>query len=185
MKAARLHAHAANQQLDGLHKPTTRLTRKYSETSIEDLHVAGMAKNHHLAKPIMDAAFGESRRQLEYKTARSGARLHVTDRRLASSKTCPKRESVKTKPSPAERTYRRDNRGLTTDRNLNTAINIQAAGNAPETPNTHRATARRSNRSSSSRATQAAAKREPNARRPGAANLRAGDHKDAPQANVR
>ena len=81
-KVARIHAHVANQRLDGLHKFTTWLSRKYSDISIEDLHVAGMVKNHRLAKSIADAAFGEFRRQLEYKTARTGARLHVVDRPL-------------------------------------------------------------------------------------------------------
>ena len=87
-KVANLHAHVANQRSDALHKLTTRLTRKYSDISIEDLHVAGMVKNHHLAKHVMDAAFGEFRRQLEYKATRTGARLHVVDRWYRSSKTC-------------------------------------------------------------------------------------------------
>ena len=47
-KVARLHARVANQRLDALHKLTTRLAEKYSDISVEDLHVAGMVKNHHL-----------------------------------------------------------------------------------------------------------------------------------------
>lgn len=87
-KVARLHARVANRRSDALHKLTTRLAREYSDISIEDLNVSGMVKNRHLAKSISDAAFGEFRRQLKYKTARSGARLHVVDRWFASSKTC-------------------------------------------------------------------------------------------------
>ena len=140
---ARIHARVANQRLDGLHKLTTWLTRKYSEISIEDLHVAGMVKNRHLAKSIMDAAFGEFRRQLEYKTARSGAALHVVDRWYASSKTCSGCGSVKAKLSLSERTYTCDSCGLTMDRDLNAAINICVAGSAPETLNAHGGTVRR------------------------------------------
>ena len=87
-KVARLHARVANQRQDGLHKLTAWLTEKFSDISIEDLHVAGMVKNRHLAKAVSDASFGEFRRQLEYKAARTGARLHVVNRWYRSSKTC-------------------------------------------------------------------------------------------------
>ena len=142
-KVARIHAHVANQRLDGPHKFTTWLSRKYSDISIEDLHVAGMVKNHHLAKSIMNAAFGEFRRQLEYKTTRTGARLHVVDRWYASSKTCSGCGGVKAKLSLSERTYRCDSCGLVLDRDVNAAINICVAGSAPETLNAHGGTVRR------------------------------------------
>ena len=161
-KVANLHARVANQRLDALHKLTTRLAETFSDISIEDLHVAGMVKNHHLAKSISDAAFGEFRRQLEYKTARSGARLHVVDRWYRSSKTCSKCGSVKAKLSLNERTYRCDSCGLTMDRDLNAAINICVAGSAPETLNAHGATVRRSDRSG--HATRVSVKCEPSVR---------------------
>ena len=134
-KVAHLHARVANQRSDAMHKLTTRLAREYSNISIEDLHVAGMVKNHHLAKSVSDAAFGEFRRQLEYKTARTGARLHVVDRWYRSSKTCSCCGRVKAKLSLSERTYHCDSCGLTMDRDLNAAINICVAGSAPETLN--------------------------------------------------
>ena len=158
-RVARLHARVANQRLDAMHKLTTRLTREYSDVSIEDLHVAGMVKNHHLAKSIMDAAFGEFRRQLEYKTARSGARLHVVDRWYRSSKTCSGCGEVKAKLSLNERTYKCDNCGLTMDRDLNAAINICVAGSAPETLNAHGETIRRGGQTG--RATRVSVKCEP------------------------
>ena len=183
-KVARIHAHVANQRLDGLHKFTTWLSRKYSDISIEDLHVAGMVKNHRLAKSIADAAFGEFRRQLEYKTARTGARLHVVDRWYRSSKTCSGCGSVKAKLSLSERTYRCDSCGLAMDRDLNAAINICVAGSAPETLNAHGATVRRSDRSSG-HATRVAVKCEPSVRRPGAVSLGAdlGDGVMQPSVN--
>ena len=141
---ARIHARVANQRSDAMHKLTTWLTNKYSDISIEDLHVAGMVKNRHLAKSVSDAAFGEFRRQLEYKTARSGTALHVVDRWYRSSQTCSKCGSVKAKLSLAERTYRCDSCGLTMDRDLNAAINICVAGSAPETLNARGGDVRRS-----------------------------------------
>ena len=143
VKVARIHAHVANQRLDGLHKFTTWLSRKYSDISIEDLHVAGMVKNHHLAKSVSDAAFGEFRRQLEYKATRTGARLHIVDRWYRSSKTCSGCGGVKAKLSLNERTYRCDSCGLVLDRDLNAAINICVAGSAPETLNAHGETVKR------------------------------------------
>ena len=181
-KVARIHAHVANRRSDAMHKLTTRLTRKYSDISIEDLHVAGMVKNHHLAKSIMDAAFGEFRRQLEYKTARSGARLHVVDRWYRSSKTCSGCGSVKAKLSLSERTYRCDSCGLVLDRDLNAAINICVAGSAPETLNAHGETVRRGGQIG--RATRVSVKCEPSVRE-SAVRLGAGGRKGTLQATVR
>lgn len=142
-KVARIHSHVANQRQDALHKLTTYLANKYSEISIEDLNVAGMMKSHVLAKSVMDASFGEFRRQLEYKTARTGARLHVTDRWCPSSKTCSGCGRVKAKLSLSERIYKCEHCGLVIDRDLNAAININVAGSAPETVNAHGGTVSR------------------------------------------
>ena len=142
-KVARIHAHAANQRQDALHKLTTHLASKYSEISVENLNVLGMAKNHHLAKSVMDASFAEFRRQLEYKTERTGARLNIVDRWYPSSKMCSRCGRVKAKLSLSERTYRCDGCGLTIDRDLNAAINIRVAGSAPETLNAHGGTGSR------------------------------------------
>lgn len=142
-KVARLHAHVANQRSDAMHKLTTRLARTYSDVSVEDLNAAGMVKNHRLAKAVSDAAFGEFRRQLEYKTARTGAALHVVDRWYPSSKTCSKCGRVKAKLPLAERVYKCDGCGLVMDRDLNAAVNILVAGSAPETLNAHGGTVRR------------------------------------------
>ena len=144
-KVARLHARVANQRLDAMHKLTTWLASTFSHISVEDLNAAGMVKNHHLAKAVSDAAFGEFRRQLEYKTAKTDAKLHVIDRWYPSSKTCSRCGRVKAKLSLAERTYRCDGCGLAMDRDLNAAVNILVAGSAPETLNAHGGTVRRSN----------------------------------------
>ena len=180
-KVARLHARVANQRQDAMHKATTWLANTYSEICIEDLNAAGMVKNHHLAKAVSDAAFGEFRRQLEYKTARSGAALHVVDRWYPSSKTCSKCGRVKAKLSLAERVYRCDGCGLVMDRDLNAAVNINVAGSAPETQNAHGETVSRNR--PSGRVTRVSVKCEPG-ERPGAVRLGAGARKDTLQATV-
>ena len=158
-KVARLHAHVANQRGDAMHKATTWLASTYSDISVEDLNVVGMVKNHRLAKAVSDAAFGEFRRQLEYKTARTGATLHVVDRWYPSSKTCSRCGRVKAKLSLAERVYRCDGCGLVMDRDLNAAVNIRVAGSAPETQNAHGETGSRGNQHGC--ATQVPVKCEP------------------------
>ncbi len=83
-----LHARIANIRKDALHKFTTHLCKNHTHIGIEDLHVAGMLKNHHLAQAIADSGFGEIRRQLTYKAVKFGTRLVVIDRFYPSSKTC-------------------------------------------------------------------------------------------------
>ena len=134
-RVARLHARVADVRADAIHKATTLIARNYSTVCIEDLNVAGMVKNHSLARSVSDAALGEFRRQLEYKTACNGVALRVVNRWYRSSKTCSGCGSVKAKLSLNERTYRCDSCGLTMDRDLNASINIQVAGSAPETLN--------------------------------------------------
>ena len=136
-RVARLHARVADVRADAINKATTMIARTYSTVCIEDLNVAGMVKNRRLARSVSDASLGEFRRQLEYKTARTGAALHVVDRWYPSSKTCSECGAVKAKLPLAERTYRCDGCGLAIDRDLNAAINIKVAGSAPETLNAH------------------------------------------------
>ena len=181
-KVARIHARVANQRLDAMHKATTWLAGTYSDISVEDLNAAGMVKNHHLAKAVSDAAFAEFRRQLEYKTARTGARLHVVDRWYPSSKICSKCGRVKAKLSLNERVYRCDACGLSIDRDLNAAVNIKVAGSAPETVNAHREAVKRGNRSGC--ATLDSVKCEPS-ERPSAVRLGAGARKDTLQATAK
>ena len=142
-KVARINARVANCRSDAMHKATTWLASTYSDISIEDLNTAGMVRNHRLAKAVSDAAFGEFRRQLEYKTARTGARLHVVDRWYPSSKTCSGCGRVKAKLSLNKRVYTCDGCGLVMDRDLNAAVNILVAGSAPETVNARGGTGRR------------------------------------------
>lgn len=154
-QVARLYARVANLRSDALGKTTAMLSHTYVDISIEDLNVAGMVGNHRLAQSVQDASFYEFRRQLTYKAARTGARLHVIDRWYPSSN-CG---MVKTKLSLSERVYHCEECGLAIDRDVNAAINIQVAGSAPETLNARGGSGRRAN--ASRRATRHPAKREP------------------------
>lgn len=136
----RAHARESNLRYDGLHKLTTRLTREYGTLVVEHLHVAGMVRNRKLSRHISDAAFGELRRQLGYKTVWNGGRLVVADRWYPSSKTCSDCGAVKAKLALSKRTYTCTTCGLVLDRDLNAARNLAAlaanvAGSGPETLN--------------------------------------------------
>ena len=157
-QVTRLYARVANLRSDALNKTTTMLAHAYSDIGIEDLNVAGMVKNHGLARSIQDAAFAQFRRQLTYKTARTGARLHVIDRFYPSSKACSNCGTVKAKLPLSERVYHCDKCGLDMDRDVNAAINIMVSGSAPETLNARGEDVRQTG---SSRTMPAPVKREP------------------------
>jgi putative transposase len=137
----KLHHRAANLRRDALHKLTTGLARTYGTIVVEDLNVAGMVKNRHLARAVADASFGEIRRQLQYKTEWQGGRLVVAGRWFPSSKTCSGCRAVKPKLPLGVRTYRCESCGLVIDRDKNAALNLAAlverhvAGSGPETQN--------------------------------------------------
>jgi transposase len=101
---------------------------------VDRLNVAGMTASAKgsgrwrgkagLNRAVLDAAPGELRRQLSYKTAWYGSRLVVADRWYPSSKTCSRCKTVKAKLSLPERTYRCERCGLVADRDLNAAANL-------------------------------------------------------------
>ena len=87
-RVARIHANIADARTDALHKVTTMLADENQVLCMEDLNAKGMVRNHHLAKAVTDASFGEFARLLEYKCAERGRTLVRVDRFYPSSKTC-------------------------------------------------------------------------------------------------
>jgi putative transposase len=123
---ARFHERIANRRADHLHKLTTELASTYAVLGMEDLHVAGMLRNHRLALSLADASFGEIRRQLQYKSDWLGGRMVVIDRFYPSSQLC----SVCGVKNPGLRLEDREwtcqNCGTQHDRDANAARNIHA-----------------------------------------------------------
>jgi len=104
------------------------LAKNYDLIVVEDLNVAGMVKNHALAKHISDASWGEFTRQLEYKTRWYGSTLMKAGRYYPSSKTCSHCQTVKATLSLDERMYHCEACGFTLDRDVNAAINLARLG---------------------------------------------------------
>ena len=102
-KIAKLHHKIANCRKDYLHKISTEICKNHAMIYVEDLHVANMSKSakgtmeqpgHNVAqksglnRAILDQAWGEFRRQLEYKSAWQGGAL-VAVPPHNTSRTCP------------------------------------------------------------------------------------------------
>ena len=140
---ARLHHEVALRRGTAIHTLTKRLAAGFDTVAVEDLNVAGMVRSAKgtveqpgrnvrakagLNRSVLDAALGEMRRQLEYKTGWYGSRLAVVDRWFPSSKTCSVCGAVKESLALSERVYVCSVCGARLDRDVNAARNIEAAG---------------------------------------------------------
>ena len=86
---ASLHQKIANRRNDFLHKLTTKLVEDNRAIVIENLAVSNMAKNHNLAKHVLDAGFSIFRQQLMYKVINSQhTNLVIADRWEPSTQRC-------------------------------------------------------------------------------------------------
>jgi putative transposase len=135
-KLTRLQRRIANQRADTLHQLTSRLAKTKSVVVIEDLNVAGMLRNRHLAQAIGDVGFAEFRRQLTYKAAWYGCQVLVASRWEPTSKTCSRCGWMDDDLSLADRMFRCQHCGLQRDRDLNAAINLaKLAGSSSDSQN--------------------------------------------------
>jgi putative transposase len=162
-KLAKLHRQIKNQRRNTLHQVTTRLAKTKSVLVVEDLHVAGMLKNHHLAQAIGDVGFAEFKRQLLYKASWYGSRVLLADRWYASSKSCSGCGWRDEDLTLSDRTFHCQACGLVLDRDLNAAINLaKLAGSLSDSLNACGAESAGSSREAG---VQLSAKRGPRARK--------------------
>ena len=131
-KVAAVHEKIANQRNDFLHKLSSRLVSENQAIGLEDLNVAGMKRNHSLAKSVSDASWSEFIRQLTYKGEWYGCHIQTVDRWFPSSKTCSSCGSVKDALQLSERSWECPDCNTVHDRDINAAINIlnNTAGSA-------------------------------------------------------
>jgi len=123
-RLAKRHRKVANTRRHLVHQASRALVDRCQVLVIEDLNVAGMVRNRHLARSISDAAMGELSRQILYKAGWHGVEVRVADRFYPSSKTCSGCGVIKNNLDLSTRTYSCGACGLVIDRDLNAAINL-------------------------------------------------------------
>jgi len=125
-RVARIHRKIANQRGDFLHKLTTRLVNEHDGLCIEDLSLKGLARTK-LAKSFADAAMGEFRRQLQYKSEWRRKHLAVIDRGFPSSRLCRGCGVIHAELTLSDRHWICQC-GMVHDRDESAAINIRNEG---------------------------------------------------------
>jgi putative transposase len=127
VRLAKVYNKITNQRKDFLHKSSSKIVNENQVIILEDLNIAGMVKNHSLAKAISDASWSELVRQIEYKSNWYGREIIKINRFYPSTKTCSfcgEIQNIKL----SERVYNCGSCGLEMDRDLNAAKNILAEG---------------------------------------------------------
>jgi putative transposase len=125
---ARAHQHIKRQRADHHHKTALALLRAYDLLYLEDLRIATLVWNHHLAKSISDAGWAQFRTILAGKAAYAGKRVvavppqYISQDCSGCGERVPKSLSIRTHVCPSC--------GLVLDRDENAARNILRAGQA-------------------------------------------------------
>jgi transposase len=81
-----------------------------------------------LKRSILDAGWGELRRQVTYKTEDRGHHVVVVNRILPSSKMCSRCGETKAQLALSDRVFECSNCGISLDRDVNAARNIRDEG---------------------------------------------------------
>jgi putative transposase len=87
-RLARQHYRVSCVRNDAIHKATSAIAKRAAVLGIESLNVAGMLRNHCLAKSLSDAALSEFLRQIGYKMKWRQGTVVAADPFYPSSKTC-------------------------------------------------------------------------------------------------
>ena len=144
VKLRALHKRIAQQRNDRLHKLTTGLAAEHPVVAIEDLRIAAMSASARgsplepgrnvrqkagLNRGMLDAAWGEFRRQLEYKLAARGGQVLAVNPAY-TSRTCSVCEYETGENRKTQSVFACLACGHTEHADINAAKNILAAGHA-------------------------------------------------------
>ncbi|WP_282776596.1 RNA-guided endonuclease TnpB family protein [Nocardia sp. CC201C] len=122
-RLARHHRKTTAIRRHFLHEVTGMLVKTHDRLVIEDLHVAGMLRNHTLARAISDAGWAEFARILRYKQDWRHGSVVTAGRWFPSSKRCSRCGTVNPQLCLADRVFA-CGCGLRLDRDVNAAVNL-------------------------------------------------------------
>jgi putative transposase len=128
-EVAKKHLTISRQRRDFHFKTAKRYAERYRRICVEDLNVAGMVRNHALAKSIHDASWSAFLDLLTDKAERAGHVVVRVPARFTSQKCSRCGEYVQ--KSLSVRTHLCPSCGLVEDRDVNAAKNIKQAGALP------------------------------------------------------
>lgn len=109
---------------------TEIIKREPSFIVMEDLNVAGMMKNKHLAKAIQQQCFYELKKQIQYKCNWNNIKFIEAPRFYPSSKTCSNCGCINKNLKLSDRTYICPECGFEIDRDYNASLNLLRYGQA-------------------------------------------------------
>lgn len=145
---AKKHLKIKRQRHDFHFKEAGKLVNQYQSIKVEDLNIKGMVRNHHLAKSISDAGWGQFISILIFKAEETGREVIKVNPSYTSQdcSRCGHRNQI----TLATRIYRCSKCDLVIHRDRNGAKNINQKGRAgpsgrgkdtsPNEPRTYRAT---------------------------------------------
>ena len=122
IRVAKVHRKIRDQRTDFNHKLSRVLVNNYDLIAFEDLRIKNMLKNHHLAKGISDAGWGQLQTFTTYKAEEAGKHTEFVVPHN-TSKECSKCGALMNM-TLAKRTFRCTSCGFVLDRDHNAAINI-------------------------------------------------------------
>jgi putative transposase len=123
---AKKHQKIARQRADFHHKTALKIVREFDRIAVEDLKIKGMVKNHHLAKSISDAGWGQFTMILTSK-AESAGRKVIKVNPSYTSQDCAKC-GARVHKTLAAREHRCESCGFVAHRDHNAALNIEKRG---------------------------------------------------------
>lgn len=126
LRLARLHEKIDNKKQDFQHKLSDKICKENKLIAIEDLNIRGMAKNHCLAKAVLNQSWYSFMSKLVYKSERYSGRIERVNRFYPSSKTCSQCGYINKDLKLKHRNWNCPKCSTELDRDINASLNILA-----------------------------------------------------------